>query len=226
MASYDHGGGCPCGLYKECDEGCEHAPKKAATNDGWKNHKGGGCPKAAIGKRVEVRFRSGTTKETVGDAGSGLWNQYGSADWRIQTPYDIVAYRIIAAEPAAISEPEPNPRANWFKGEMPASAGESVRSRATDAVAEIAALPAERQAAIYAGAAEIVGDAKVTAAFKMLRDAFHKTRLTEKVSVDAGALAIVLETEARRAANDNNYVSRMDKYRTAVSSLTTGGRAA
>ena len=22
MAKYDHGGGCPCGLYKECDEGC------------------------------------------------------------------------------------------------------------------------------------------------------------------------------------------------------------
>lgn len=85
--------------------------------DGWKNHKGGGCPKAAIGKRVEVRFRSGTTKETVGDAASGLWNQYGSADWRIQTPYDIVAYRIIASGPDAISEP--NPRAKWFKGEMP-----------------------------------------------------------------------------------------------------------
>ena len=24
MAKYDHGGGCPCGLYKECDEGCEN----------------------------------------------------------------------------------------------------------------------------------------------------------------------------------------------------------
>ena len=22
MAAYDHGGGCPCGLYKECDPGC------------------------------------------------------------------------------------------------------------------------------------------------------------------------------------------------------------
>ena len=26
MAWYDHGGGCPCGLYKECDEACEHHP--------------------------------------------------------------------------------------------------------------------------------------------------------------------------------------------------------
>jgi hypothetical protein len=24
MAKYDHGGGCPCGLYKECPTDCEH----------------------------------------------------------------------------------------------------------------------------------------------------------------------------------------------------------
>lgn len=24
MAKYDYGGGCPCGLQKECDPGCEH----------------------------------------------------------------------------------------------------------------------------------------------------------------------------------------------------------
>jgi hypothetical protein len=28
MARYDHGGGCPCGLYKECEPGCEHYPGK------------------------------------------------------------------------------------------------------------------------------------------------------------------------------------------------------
>ena len=30
MAKYDHGGGCPCGLYKECDHGCtEYKPSPA-----------------------------------------------------------------------------------------------------------------------------------------------------------------------------------------------------
>lgn len=24
MANYDYGGGCPCGLYRECPKGCEH----------------------------------------------------------------------------------------------------------------------------------------------------------------------------------------------------------
>ena len=24
MATYDHGGGCSCGLYKECQQNCEH----------------------------------------------------------------------------------------------------------------------------------------------------------------------------------------------------------
>ena len=24
MAAFDYGGGCPCGLYRQCDEGCEH----------------------------------------------------------------------------------------------------------------------------------------------------------------------------------------------------------
>jgi hypothetical protein len=30
MAKYDHGGGCPCGLYKECDPGCREY--KGKTN--------------------------------------------------------------------------------------------------------------------------------------------------------------------------------------------------
>jgi hypothetical protein len=29
MAKYDHGGGCPCGLYKECDPGCREYKEKA-----------------------------------------------------------------------------------------------------------------------------------------------------------------------------------------------------
>ena len=28
MAKYDHGGGCPCGLYKECDEACREYKAK------------------------------------------------------------------------------------------------------------------------------------------------------------------------------------------------------
>lgn len=33
MAKYDHGGGCPCGLYRECDEGCEnYVPPKQKVN--------------------------------------------------------------------------------------------------------------------------------------------------------------------------------------------------
>lgn len=24
MAKYDHGGGCPCGLQRQCDDTCEH----------------------------------------------------------------------------------------------------------------------------------------------------------------------------------------------------------
>lgn len=31
MAKYDYGGGCPCGLYRECIPQCEHAPKKICT---------------------------------------------------------------------------------------------------------------------------------------------------------------------------------------------------
>jgi len=27
MAKYDHGGGCPCGLYRECYKGCEEHPE-------------------------------------------------------------------------------------------------------------------------------------------------------------------------------------------------------
>ena len=26
MAKYDHGGGCPCGLYATCIDGCQHYP--------------------------------------------------------------------------------------------------------------------------------------------------------------------------------------------------------
>jgi hypothetical protein len=26
MAKFDHGGGCSCGLYRECYKGCEHHP--------------------------------------------------------------------------------------------------------------------------------------------------------------------------------------------------------
>lgn len=26
MAKFDHGGGCPCGLHRECHKGCEHHP--------------------------------------------------------------------------------------------------------------------------------------------------------------------------------------------------------
>ena len=33
MAKYDHGGGCPCGLYRECDEGCrEYVPPDKKVN--------------------------------------------------------------------------------------------------------------------------------------------------------------------------------------------------
>lgn len=28
MAAYDYGGGCPCGLYRECPPGCQHYVKK------------------------------------------------------------------------------------------------------------------------------------------------------------------------------------------------------
>jgi hypothetical protein len=32
MATYDHGGGCPCGLYKKCDEGCrEYTPPRGTA---------------------------------------------------------------------------------------------------------------------------------------------------------------------------------------------------
>jgi len=31
MAKYDHGGGCPCGLYKECDPGCREYKGKTNT---------------------------------------------------------------------------------------------------------------------------------------------------------------------------------------------------
>lgn len=51
------------------------------------------CP--VHGKRVEVKFRSGETKVTVGDKGSGLWFHY---ELRFgHTPYDIVAYRLLPA---------------------------------------------------------------------------------------------------------------------------------
>ena len=33
MAKYDHGGGCPCGLYSECDEGCENYKPPPANYD-------------------------------------------------------------------------------------------------------------------------------------------------------------------------------------------------
>lgn len=51
------------------------------------------------------------------------------------------------------------------------------------------------------------------AAFKILRDAFYKTRLTEKVPVDAEALSVVLATENdvrdfARAALHGNDVHR------------------
>jgi len=33
LAKYDHGGGCPCGLYKECDPGCrEYKPPTTKVN--------------------------------------------------------------------------------------------------------------------------------------------------------------------------------------------------
>lgn len=28
LAKFDHGGGCPCGLYRECEPNCEHNPTK------------------------------------------------------------------------------------------------------------------------------------------------------------------------------------------------------
>lgn len=65
----------------------------------WISHDGKGCPRRALDKRVEVRFRGGATKITTGDAASGLrWH----SEW-CDTPYDIVAYRVVAAEPAATS---------------------------------------------------------------------------------------------------------------------------
>lgn len=32
MAKYDHGGGCPCGLYKECDPGCREYKESLASD--------------------------------------------------------------------------------------------------------------------------------------------------------------------------------------------------
>lgn len=34
MAKYDQGGGCPCGLYRECIPQCENAPKKTICECG------------------------------------------------------------------------------------------------------------------------------------------------------------------------------------------------
>ena len=34
MAKYDYGGGCPCGLYRECIPQCENAPKKIICDCG------------------------------------------------------------------------------------------------------------------------------------------------------------------------------------------------
>lgn len=34
MAKFDQGGGCPCGLYRECEPNCEHKiPKIKTTKD-------------------------------------------------------------------------------------------------------------------------------------------------------------------------------------------------
>lgn len=33
MAKYDHGGGCPCGLYRECDPGCVHYVVKSTLKE-------------------------------------------------------------------------------------------------------------------------------------------------------------------------------------------------
>jgi protein subunit release factor A len=42
MAAYDHGGGCPCGLYKECDPGCreykEKTDYKKIREDNYEKH--------------------------------------------------------------------------------------------------------------------------------------------------------------------------------------------
>lgn len=31
MAKFDQGGGCPCGLYRECEPRCEHAPRETSV---------------------------------------------------------------------------------------------------------------------------------------------------------------------------------------------------
>jgi hypothetical protein len=33
MAKYDHGGGCPCGLYAECIPGCRPAPQRCSQDE-------------------------------------------------------------------------------------------------------------------------------------------------------------------------------------------------
>jgi len=38
MAKYDHGGGCPCGLYKECEPGCREY-KESLTSDFTEYHR-------------------------------------------------------------------------------------------------------------------------------------------------------------------------------------------
>ena len=38
MAKYDYGGGCPCGLYKECEPNCEHKKIKMSWDNVGPNH--------------------------------------------------------------------------------------------------------------------------------------------------------------------------------------------
>ncbi len=38
MAKFDQGGGCPCGLYRECEPNCEHKEKKMSWDNVGPNH--------------------------------------------------------------------------------------------------------------------------------------------------------------------------------------------
>lgn len=38
MAKFDQGGGCPCGLYRECDPDCEHKHLQQEMNNMEKEH--------------------------------------------------------------------------------------------------------------------------------------------------------------------------------------------
>lgn len=56
----------------------------------WIEWSGGLCP-VKDGVAVEIKFRSGNTKTTVGDRMSGLWHH----STYCETPWDVVAYQLL-----------------------------------------------------------------------------------------------------------------------------------